>query len=86
MGEQINAVMKKAGIHKPRVKTFYGLRHRAHERLRAVECPPDIQREIVGHAPDKSDIAAREHKQVHHTYGEGYPKPVLAKWMAYIGV
>ncbi|WP_245759306.1 site-specific integrase [Tranquillimonas alkanivorans] len=52
-------------------RTVHSLRHSMRDRLRAVECPPDIVDQIGGWAP--SGVGA--------SYGRGYPLAVLREWM-----
>ncbi|MBN7757348.1 tyrosine-type recombinase/integrase [Nitratireductor aquimarinus] len=59
----------------PRVPTgcvVHSFRHSLRDRLRAVECPPDIIDRIGGWS-----VAG-----IGESYGRGYPLPVLSKWMA----
>lgn len=51
--------------------TMHSFRHSMRDRLRAVECPSDIVDQIGGW----------QTKGVGHSYGHGYPLPVLQKWM-----
>lgn len=51
--------------------TMHSFRHAMRDRLRAVECPADIVDQIGGWQTDG----------VGHSYGQGYPLEVLAKWM-----
>jgi integrase len=62
------------GIVDPR-KVTHSLRHRAQDRLRAAGCPEDIRWAILGH--EEETIAAG--------YGEGFPVPLLRKWIDKIG-
>jgi integrase len=57
------------GITDPR-KVIHSLRHRAADRLRAANTPKDIRYALLGH----EKITAEE-------YGEGYPVPMLRKWI-----
>jgi integrase len=63
------------GIIDPR-KVVHSLRHRAQDRLRAAECPEDIRWAILGH----------EERTVAAGYGEGFPVPLLKKWIDKIGL
>ena len=60
---------------KPRVagsgKVVHSFRHSMRDRLRAVECPPDIIDQLGGWAA----------AGVGQSYGSGYPLEVLAKWL-----
>jgi integrase len=62
------------GITDPR-KVVHSLRHRAQDRLRAAACPEDIRWALLGH----------EEKTVAAGYGEGFPVPMLKKWIDRIG-
>jgi integrase len=62
------------GIVDPR-KVTHSLRHRAQDRLRAVGCPEDVRWAILGH--EEETVAAG--------YGEGFPVPLLRKWIDKIG-
>lgn len=74
LGANLLRAIRRIGITDKR-KVVYSLRHRAHDRMRGVRCPPDIQREIVGH-----DI-----ETVHHHYGVGSPMWMLKEWIEHIG-
>ena len=59
---------------KPRLRgdaVVHSFRHSMRDRLRAVECPPDIIDQIGGWSSP----------YVGASYGKGYELPVLAKWM-----
>jgi integrase len=59
---------------KPRVPegcVIHSFRHSLRDRLRAVECPPDIIDRIGGWSVGG----------VGESYGHGYPMPILRKWM-----
>jgi len=56
----------------PKGCVVHSLRHSMRDRLRAVECPPDIIDRIGGWTVDG----------VGETYGEGYPVNVLHKWIS----
>jgi site-specific recombinase XerC len=62
------------GIDDPR-KVVHSLRHRAQDRLRAAGCPEDIRWAILGH--EEETVAAG--------YGEGFPVPLLRRWIDKIG-
>jgi integrase len=62
------------GIVDPR-KVTHSLRHRAQDRLRAAGCPEDVRWAILGH--EEETVAAG--------YGEGFPVPLLRKWIDKIG-
>jgi hypothetical protein len=51
------------------------VRHRAQDRLRAAGCPEDLRWAILGH----------EQKTVAAGYGEGFPVPLLRRWIDKIG-
>ena len=54
----------------PKGCTMHSFRHSMRERLRAVECPPDIIDQIGGWATEG----------VAHSHGEGYSIEVCLKW------
>jgi integrase len=56
-------------------KVVHSLRHRAQDRLRAAGCPEDLRWAILGH----------EQKTVAAGYGEGFPVPLLRRWIDKIG-
>jgi Phage integrase family len=62
------------GIDDPR-KVVHSLRHRAQDRLRAAGCPEDLRWAILGH--EEETVAAG--------YGEGFPVPLLKRWIDKIG-
>jgi integrase len=62
------------GIVDPR-KVLHSLRHRAQDRLRAAGCPEDTRWAILGH--EEETVAAG--------YGEGFPVPLLKRWIDKIG-
>jgi integrase len=66
--------LRASGIKDPR-KVAHSLRHRAQDRLRAAGCPEDIRWAILGH--EEETVAAG--------YGEGYPVPLLRRWIDKIG-
>ena len=66
--------LRASGI-KDRKKVVHSLRHRAQDRLRAAGCPEDIRWAILGH----------EEETVASGYGEGFPVPLLRRWIDKIG-
>ena len=66
--------LRAVDIDDPR-KVVHSLRHRAQDRLRAAGCAQDIRWAILGH--EEETVAAG--------YGEGYPVPMLRKWIDKIG-
>jgi integrase len=66
--------LRGVGIVDPR-KVVHSLRHRAQDRLRACACPEDIRWALLGH----------EEESVATGYGEGFPVPMLKKWIDRIG-
>jgi hypothetical protein len=66
--------LKVSGIDDPS-KVVHSLRHRAQDRLRAAGCPEDVRWAILGH--EKTTVAAG--------YGEGFPVPLLRRWIDKIG-
>ena len=56
-------------------KVVHSLRHRAQDRLRAAGCPQDCRWAILGH--EEETVAAG--------YGEGFPVPLLKRWIDKIG-
>src|ERR1700683_949726 len=70
----LNKFLRKAGITDP-AKVVHSLRHRAQDRLRASGCPEDVRWALLGH----------EEKTVAAGYGEGFPVPILRKWVDKIG-
>lgn len=72
--KRLNRFLTGIGIVDPR-KVIHSLRHRAQDRLRAANCPRDYRWAILGH----------EIKTVAEGYGEGFPVPMLKKWMDRIG-
>jgi integrase len=52
-------------------KVVHSFRHSMRDRLRAVECPPDIIDQLGGWTTGG----------VGQGYGSGYPMEVLAKWL-----
>jgi integrase len=57
-------------------KVIHSFRHRAQDRLRASGCPEDVRWAILGH--EEETVAAG--------YGEGFPVPMLRKWIDRIGI
>jgi len=55
-----------------RKKAMHSLRHRKADQLRAVECPEEIRKALLGHS--NREVAAR--------YGDGYSLEVLKKWLS----
>jgi hypothetical protein len=53
----------------------HSLRHRARDRLRGAGCPEDVRWALLGH----------EEKTVAAGFGEGFPVPLLRKWIDKIG-
>lgn len=72
--KRLNRFLNDIGIVDPR-KVVHSLRHRAQDRLRAVGCPEDCRWALLGH----------EEKTVAAGYGEGFPVPMLRKWIDKIG-
>jgi integrase len=56
-------------------KVVHSLRHRAIDRLRDLECPPDIIYQLAGQGE----------KTITRGYGYGYPVRVLKRWIDKIG-
>jgi hypothetical protein len=54
---------------------LHSLRHRAKGRLRAEECPVDVEYGLLGH--EKTTVASG--------YGTGYPVRKLKTWVDRIG-
>lgn len=75
LSKNLLRALRRVGITDPR-KVVYSLRHRAHDRLRACECPLDIQHHIAGH----------EEVTAHRGYGHGYAMYVLKPWVEKIGL
>jgi integrase len=72
--KRLNRFLRDIGIADPR-KVIHSLRHRAQDRLRAAGCPVDLRWAILGH----------EEKTVAEGYGEGFPVPLLKRWIDKIG-
>ena len=72
--KRLNRFLDDCGIADPR-KVVHSLRHRAQDRLRAASCPEDVRWAILGH--EEETVAAG--------YGEGFPVPLLRKWIDKIG-
>jgi integrase len=72
--KRLNRFLNDAGIGDRR-KVVHSLRHRAQDRLRAAGCPEDCRWAILGH----------EKETVAEGYGEGFPVPLLRRWIDKIG-
>ncbi|HZR75925.1 hypothetical protein [Bradyrhizobium sp.] len=72
--KRLNRFLNDVGIDDRR-KVVHSLRHRAQDRLRAAGCPEDCRWAILGH----------EEKTVAEGYGEGFPVPLLRRWIDKIG-
>ncbi|SIO67604.1 Site-specific recombinase XerD [Bradyrhizobium erythrophlei] len=72
--KRLNRFLNGVGIEDRR-KVVHSLRHRAQDRLRAAGCPEDLRWAILGH----------EQKTVAAGYGEGFPVPLLKRWIDKIG-
>lgn len=68
--KRLNRFLRDIGIVDPR-KVVHSLRHRAQDRLRAAGCPQDVRWALLGH----------EEKTVAAGYGEGFPVPLLKRWI-----
>ncbi len=73
--KRLNRFLNDIGIADRR-KVIHSLRHRAQDRLRAAGCPVDYRWALLGH----------EEMTVAEGYGEGFPVPMLKKWIDKIGV
>jgi integrase len=74
VSKRLMRFLRSVGIDDPR-KVVHSLRHRAQDRLRAAGCPEDIRWAILGH--EEETVAAG--------YGEGFPVPLLRRWIDKIG-
>jgi integrase len=72
--KRLNRFLRDCGITDQN-KVIHSLRHRAQDRLRAAGCPEDVRWALLGH--EKRTVAAG--------YGEGFPVPLLKKWIDRIG-
>jgi integrase len=72
--KRLNKFLRRIGIV-DKAKVVHSLRHRAQDRLRAAGCPEDVRWAILGH----------EDETVAAGYGEGFPVPLLRKWIDKIG-
>ncbi len=72
--KRLNRFLRDIGIVDLR-KVVHSLRHRAQDRLRAAGCPQDVRWALLGH----------EEKTVAAGYGEGFPVPLLKRWIDKIG-
>jgi integrase len=72
--KRLNRFLNDCGIVDPR-KVIHSLRHRAQDRLRAAGCPEDVRWAILGH--EEKTVAAGD--------GEGFPVPMLKKWVDKLG-
>jgi integrase len=72
--KRLNRFLRDIGIVDSR-KVVHSLRHRAQDRLRAAGCPQDVRWALLGH----------EEKTVAAGYGEGFPVPLLKRWIDKIG-
>jgi hypothetical protein len=73
--KRLNRFLDHSGIDDPD-KVVHSLRHRAQDRLRAAGCPQDYRWALLGH----------EKKTVAEGYGEGFPVPLLRRWIDRIGI
>lgn len=73
--KRLNRFLRSVGIEDPS-KVVHSMRHRAKDRLRAVECPKDTQFWLLGHDDPKSEG---------DNYGDGPPVSVLKPWANKIG-
>jgi integrase len=72
--KRLNRFLNHIGINDSR-KVVHSLRHRAQDRLRAAGCLEDCRWAILGH----------EKETVAEGYGEGFPVPLLKRWIDKIG-
>lgn len=72
--KRLNRFLDDCGIVDKR-KVVHSFRHRAQDRLRAVECPKEIRWALLGH----------EDETVSEGYGEGFSVPQLKRWIDKIG-
>ena len=72
--KRLNRFLRAVGIGDRR-KLVHSLRHRAQDRLRAAGCTEDLRWAILGH----------EKETVAEGYGEGFPVPLLRRWIDKIG-
>jgi integrase len=72
--KRLNKFLRRIGIV-DKAKVVHSLRHRAQDRLRAAGCPQDVRWALLGH--EETTVAAG--------YGEGFPVPLLRKWIDKIG-
>ena len=72
--KRLNKFLRRIGIV-DKGKVVHSLRHRAQDRLRAAGCPVDYRWALLGH----------EVETVAEGYGEGFPVPMLKKWIDRIG-
>jgi integrase len=72
--KRLNRFLDDCGIADPG-KVVHSLRHRAQDRLRAAGCPEDVRWAILGH--EEETVAAG--------YGEGFPVPLIKRWIDKIG-
>jgi integrase len=71
---RLNPWLRDIGIT-DKAKVIHSFRHRAQDRLRAAGCREDIRWGVLGH----------EKKTLAEGYGEGFPVPVLKRWIDRIG-
>jgi integrase len=72
---RLNPWLRDIGIN-DKAKVLHSFRHRAQDRLRAAGCREDVRWGVLGH----------EKKTVAEGYGEGFPVPILKKWIDKIGM
>jgi integrase len=72
--KRLNKFIRRIGIV-DKGKVVHSLRHRAQDRLRAASCPVDYRWALLGH----------EVETVAEGYGEGFPVPLLKRWIDKIG-